>query len=187
MDAPTVTLLVGLLAGVITVAGWFYQRHREDQTRRTELTRKHLERQIEEFYGPLYNFLHSMFVHYDVLHKLTKTKQSIDVLNETKRIQIADYFETHFFIPMHEEIAAILKNRLYLIEGKDVPESFLAYLEHFFQHKAQRGVYKDIGIGTEHVKGKEWPPNFFEDVKKGFDAVMERYEASIKILRPNKS
>jgi hypothetical protein len=184
VDAPTVSLIIGLLAGTTTIGGWFYQKYREEQTRRTELTRKHLERQIEELYGPLYNLLNTMFVHYDVLHKLTKTKLTKEVLSEEKQIQIASYYEDSFFMPIHEELASILKSRLYLIDGKHVPQSFLLYLEHYTQHKAQRGIYKNLGIATDHVKGREWPTNFYEDVKSGFDTIMGRYEDCLQILRP---
>lgn len=68
MDQPTVVLIIGLLTAAVTICGWLathhYTRKREiesraassemaDRTRRLEISLGHIERQIEEFYGPL--------------------------------------------------------------------------------------------------------------------------------------
>jgi hypothetical protein len=50
-------LLSALVAATVTLIGWFITswlaKRREDEARRQEAALKHLERQIEELYGPL--------------------------------------------------------------------------------------------------------------------------------------
>ena len=60
LDSPS-AVLVAFIAAMVTAAGWvitnFISRVREDRTRRLELTLAHIERQIEELYGPLLNLI----------------------------------------------------------------------------------------------------------------------------------
>jgi hypothetical protein len=181
-DVPTVTLITALFAGAITIWGWIYQRTREDHTRRLELTRKHLEKQIEEFYGPLLNLLHTMDVHWEVLQQLMKVEKDGSGSTEEEKSKIREFLENSFFLPVHEEITKLLKTRLYLVEGKQIPPPMVQYLEYFAQHKAQRQIYTDLGIKTEHVRGRAWPASFYEVVKRGFDATMSRYEDCTQAL-----
>jgi hypothetical protein len=57
MDESRVALIIGLITAVVTIVGWYSTRRREDRTRRIELSMRHYERQMEEFYGPIYNLI----------------------------------------------------------------------------------------------------------------------------------
>lgn len=59
MNKELMPLYVGFLAAGVTAIGWvitnYLTKNKEDRVRQLEATKKHLERQIEEFYGPLFN------------------------------------------------------------------------------------------------------------------------------------
>ena len=68
MDQGTVALIVGLITAVVTIIGWLVTRKleierratadaRTDRTRRIELRLRYYERQIQEFYGPIYSLI----------------------------------------------------------------------------------------------------------------------------------
>jgi hypothetical protein len=175
METSTLLALCGV---IVTLSGWLYERHKDERFKRIDARRKYFERQIEEFYGPLFTLVHSVFTHYQVLHKLTKEKKASEALTPQQREQIESYYEDTYFLPLHLQIKEILHTKLYLIEGDDVPASFLDYLEHSLQARAQREIYTKLSISTIHVRGKDWPEEFYNDIKQGFDSIMRKYEDS---------
>src|SRR5262245_5066555 len=92
-------------------------RAAEDRTRRLEGLKRHYERQIEEFYGPLFNMVNQVFVANHVQGEILKRT------NPPDSEMVRDYFHTMYFDPMHDEIRQILRTKLYLVEGSEMPES----------------------------------------------------------------
>jgi len=76
-----------------------------DRTRKIEALMKHYERQIEEFYGPLFNMVHQIFVanhiEWELLNAKSSGHQAIE--NEEKREQIQDYFQQNYYRSFHSE------------------------------------------------------------------------------------
>jgi hypothetical protein len=64
-----------------------------------------------------------------------------------------------------------------------MPDSFYEYLVHAAQENIQRTLWSDHGINTSSVEGKEFPDEFYEDVKAALDRVQAAYEAEIRTLR----
>lgn len=66
MNKELIPLYVGFLAAVVTAIGWVITncltKNKEDRVRQLEATKKHLERQIEKFYGPLFKLVHQIVV-----------------------------------------------------------------------------------------------------------------------------
>lgn len=136
---------------------------------------KHYERQIEEFYGPLFNMVNQVFVANHVKWELLKTS------NGEAAEKCSEYFHNTYFIPLHDEIKGILKSKLYLVEGAQIPESFYLYLKHAAQERDQIHLWKILGIDTSFLKGEPWPEYFFDDIETGFKAAMQNYEVSNSI------
>ena len=102
---------------------------------------------------------------------------------EQVKDQISDYISRTYFFPLHAEIRSILKDRLYLIEGAEMPESYNDYLQHSTMENIQQCLWRDKQISTKSVAGIGWPHNFPHDVKTGLDAAMLRYEELLAELR----
>jgi hypothetical protein len=178
-----VTVFASLMAALVALFGLLFQRNKEERFKRLDVRRKYFELQIEQFYGPLFPLVQSMFLHYQVLYKLANSQEAINALPEEARQKIEAYYEDTYFLPVHDKITQLLSTKLYLIEGEDVPESFFEYLEHALLSKAQRQIYAQLYIGTLHLKGKPWPEEFHKDIKKGFENVMKKYEDATQTIK----
>jgi hypothetical protein len=87
-----------------------------------------------------------------------------------------------YYLPLHTEIREILKTKLFLIDGVEMPESFTTYLMHSVMGDVQRRLSEEDGINTSSVHGVPWPVEFPEDVKAGLDKAMRSYEEIIQEL-----
>jgi hypothetical protein len=178
-----------LFAGVITALGWFasyyFAKRKEDRTKRLELRMKHLQRQIEEFYGPLYNMVNEITVSKSVLDAIVEgefaSKLTADEIAKVKGL----VRETHMR-PLHNQIIEILHSQLYLVDGVDVPPSFQEYLHHAIQERLQREIWTQLQVSTVHVKGRPFPKEFRDDVYRGLLVVMKKYEDAVAELAPSR-
>jgi hypothetical protein len=166
------TLFVGLVAAFVTVLGWFLTRRWEAQTRRLEQDLRYKQRQIEEFYGPLYNLMHQIFAAEEVQGNFLAAAAE-------KESEIRKYFQDNYFFPFHSEMLRILKDRLYLAEGAAVPSSFDEYLKHACDDR----VRSALQVFPEY--NWEWPDDFEEELKQGFRSVMGEYNGLLDRLTVN--
>jgi hypothetical protein len=90
-------------------------RAAEDRTRKLESLKRHYERQVEEFYGPLFNMVQQVFVANHVLWEILKRTNSVD------SEKVRDYFHATYFDPMHAEIRQIFRTKLYLARAPKCP------------------------------------------------------------------
>ena len=77
----------------------------------------------------------------------------------------------------------ILKTRLYLSEGAEMPDSFYKYLRHSIREQVQGTLWRKHGVDTSHVRGLQYPDEIYKDVKNGLDSTMIRYEQCINNLK----
>jgi hypothetical protein len=160
---------VAILGASITVIGWFVVRWREDRERAIERQMKYCERQIEEFYGPLFSLMHEIFAAEEVQENFIRAKSD----GETT---IRSYFQRNYFLPLHAEMIQILKAKLYLVEGADVPPSFAEYLTHACDDRGR----EELKMCPE--KSFQWPKDFQQHLTAGLKAVMQEYDDVINQL-----
>jgi hypothetical protein len=152
---------------------------KEDRTRKLEKMLAYYERQIEEFYGPLWNMIHQLYVCNETKDKL------VERLDPERTQRVHEYYQAAYFRPVHDEIRSIIKTKLYLVDGVEMPDSFYSYLRHATQERDQRELANNQHIDTSNVKGVPWPADFHRDIKRGFDTAMRRYEECLNGLRLN--
>jgi hypothetical protein len=152
-------------------------RETADRTRKLEALKNHYERQVEDFYGPLFNMVHQIYVANDVMERIVKR------VDGPAAEKVRDYFHETYFDPFHDQIRAVLRAKLYLVEGTVMPQSFYLYLKHAAQERDQRALYKRLDIKTEFLRGEPWPSNFHEDIESGFHAAMRNYERCLEGLK----
>lgn len=166
------SVIAAIVTGTITILSWpilnYLNKSREDRTRRLESKLKHVNKQIEELYGPLYSLIQQVYniweVHQDILKPLDK--------NDPNRERIIIYFREKYFYPLHIEIRSIIKTKFHLIEGIELPESFWVYLNHSTQETIQIDIWNNLQIDTQYVKGIPWSNLFEKDIKKTLDKLM---------------
>jgi hypothetical protein len=178
------SLLTGLAASFAvgaTVTGWFVARN----TRKLENQLKHYQKQIEEFYGPLFNLVHQIFLVNHTQFEITRARDASGApfLTQEEKTRITAWFLDKHFAKLHGEINQILREKLYLVDGSAMPESFYDYLRHAYQERDQHVIFQDLGISTEFLVGIPWPEQFYKDIKAGFEKAMQNYEKCLGGLR----
>lgn len=177
-------LYPAFLAGLVTIIGWYatyaYAKRREDRTRRLEIQLKYRQRQIEELYGPLLSLIEQIFNVWQVRQNIvTAPRNSLS----SEQVQaVREFFWERYFAPLHSEIAALLKTKLYLLEGGLMPESFSRYLEHATQEACQHRLWNELQIDTKHVPGRPWPQGFYEEVRDTLRLLMQRHQTGVDEL-----
>jgi hypothetical protein len=190
MKDTTIPLIIAILAAVVTAIGWFISnflsRKSDDQKRRIEESTKYLERQIEEFYGPLFNVVTQIRISSDVLEDLVdKGRRHHKTPEEIGKIQ--NYFQANYFIPLHNEFTKIVRGKLHLIEGTKIPESFYRYSQHAIQEHSQLAIWAEMGVDTAYLKGTPYPDEIFEDLEKVLSQLMKQYTHQIEQISGKKS
>jgi hypothetical protein len=181
------TLTVGIIAAFITALGWFVnefmRKRNEDNRKKIDEKAKFIERQIEQFYGPLFCLVNQIVICNHVLYQINFANNK---RSDTDREIINDFFQKNYFIPLHNEFNTILKNKLYLIDGSELPESIYIYLRHALQEHAQLTLWNDFKIDTSDVKGIHYPKELYTDIKNGLDNAMLKYSELTNILNERK-
>jgi hypothetical protein len=110
--------------------------------------------------------------------------QTSSPLTEDEIVKLKVFVRENQMKPLHEQIIAILREKLYLVDGITAPPSFQEYLHHAIQERLQREIWTDLKIGTTHVQGRPFPESFKRDIESGLQKVMQNYEATIAELAP---
>jgi hypothetical protein len=168
--------IAAIVGGFGWIAAYILNSRRDDRTKRIELTIEQTSTQLREFYAPLVALTEQLGANV-VVKETTVVGKKIDEERE-----ISESFYHDYFLPIHEEINQILKSKVHLIEGYSIPDSFNLYFKHFSTEK----VYWDLiekKKNVSNIKVPPYPDAFYYDVRRGHNAVFQRYEASVRELQ----
>ncbi len=172
-------IIAAVVAAFVAMVGWFVGHLlvslREDRTRRLQLTIEHAERQIGEFYAPLLGLL-------EQLDTVFRVKEAMVAQEPQHQKIIAKIAYTEYFLPLHQEIRGILKSKIHLFEGVQIPDSFIEYIHHFTSESIYWRLTEEEGIASS-VTVSAFPSRFYDDLKRDLDVVLARYERSVQELR----
>jgi hypothetical protein len=183
------SLLLALITTAVTLLGWVVtnslSRYREDRTRRLEQDIKRYQQQLEEFYGPLFNLLHQTIIYNNVEHEILVDRQDSEKkirgnLDDATLLKIQEYFDNNYFIKLHDEVSEILKRKLHFVLDGKVPDSIIEYMRHAYQDRAQKQLWKELGISTDYLKGKPFPNEFLKDIEHGLETIQKRLNDALQ-------
>ncbi|MGN8092815.1 hypothetical protein [Methylobacterium sp. 22177] len=165
-------------AAFVGAMGWLcayiLNIYKDDRIQKTKLTIDHTAEQIRDFYGPLVSLT-------DQLDSLASVIHLISFNNNNPGITTTFY--NKFFLPVHKEINRILSTKIHLLEGSEIPDSFKLYFEHYAaEHSVHELNSSGISLGGS-IDVPPYPSEFYWDVRKGFQTVLDRYEASVRRVR----
>ncbi len=184
MADSSVTMVTAGIAGIaviVTVVGWnvshYLAKKREDRTLRIESTINKIERQIEEFYGPLLSRMELIF-------NVWRIREIIfNKVDNKCRGKIDEFVWKEYFLPLHDEIRDLIKVKFYLVDDQKVASSIKEYLEHSTQELFQKRIEKELNISTAHIEGKRWPKDFHPNVLTALSDIKLIREDLIKELK----
>jgi hypothetical protein len=176
----------GALIGTITtVLGWFVTARQTAETHRQELALQHLQRQIEEFYGPLHGLNQQTRNIYDIVSKRlpSGTDGHIDFnrFSDTDS-KIWHHFVETYFLPLNQKMRDIINTKIYLLQGEYMPQSFELFLQHEAQFESLHRLWKEKGIDTSSIPAAGWPKDFSGDVEKSLIGLRAQYKRYIRDL-----
>lgn len=172
MNAP---LVVAILAGAITAAGWLVNHvlaGRADRNRRqAEASLKYVERQLEELYGPLaFLLIEGTRTFKDLLEALGRPIVFRGARGglPPEELQTWIFWVENAFLPRNEEIKRILMEKTHLIEGGDFPASFVAFLDHHNSWRINHLRWQKDGVAYSWHSKVNWPADFETEVLDTF-------------------
>ncbi|MCU1293520.1 MAG: hypothetical protein JWP08_2370 [Bryobacterales bacterium] len=172
-------LLSAFVAGTITLAGWFITsgltKRREDDARRQQAALKHLERQIEELYGPLLGLIEQSSAVFAVAIQRRERK-------DQDSEKAWHYFIEKYFLPLNLQMVKLLSTKVHLRNTDTWPPSYLAFFVHQAQFEGLHNLWADMRVDSSSIKGEGWPKNFSEDVRKTLDDLKARHNDYLRKL-----
>ena len=176
----TVSLSGAIVTAAVAAVGWtvayFLTGWREDRTKRLELELGHASEQVREFYAPLVALTEQLNSTATVYERVVEGK------SEEQKDDLAGVFYARFFLPIHEQINAILKKKVHLLDEPTPPMSFTKYFDHYATEKAYWNLRGD-GRDVSNVEIPPYPSDFYWDVRRDYHAVLRRYEDTLQELR----
>ena len=168
------------MAAIGWYASYAYAKHRDDRIHRLNARLKYRERQIEELYGPLVSLMRQIGSVWSVREDLVR--QGGDAMSENEKRLVWQYFWSAHFKPLHAEMRAILKQKLYLLEGSRLPESFLEYIQHSVQEEAKQDLMSKSGIDTTRVSVPRFPTAFAKDIGSTLESLLKAHNLAMQAL-----
>ena len=164
----TVAAAMGFTAKAIW--DWFYARRREWESLALTKSVEVLDRQLSEFYWPLY-------IRFEKNEVIWKRILDVGEEDEAKR-RIADEIERGVILPNHAEIVAIIESRMHLAETDvEFTRELLHYIHHVTLHKALRAAGETRAFPMDY--GIAWPERLFPMIRRRTEALQREYDLQI--------
>jgi hypothetical protein len=134
-----------------------------------------MERQLSEFYWPIYLRLQKDNVVWRRI--LDRKKAGDDPLQK-----IGTEIETNFILPNHGEIVKIIETKIHLAKLNDeLLQPLLAYIKHVAVYKAAKDAgYTDLL--PIHLQ-EPWPADFFPAIEKRTKALQGEYDKLLALYK----
>ena len=131
-----------------------------------------IERQISEFYWPIYLRLEKDNVMWKRIKSLSPDK---NVIPEAA----SDVIEKEFILKNHQEIVEIIESKIYLAENltnsKDLINELLQYIKHVAVYKTIRSIKELQKINPVDLN-EPFPQKLFPLIESNFRELQNRYE-----------
>jgi hypothetical protein len=138
METPipiVAALTATLVSGAFSVLTLIVVSRNEKRKRREEARLRHVQRQIEELYGPLYGLIQFGAAINDI-EWLRLPKESRDEKGWPQDEQggkTLQFFREHYYLPLNEQMMELIRTKVYLLASDGIPDSFSQFIRHAAQ------------------------------------------------------
>ena len=134
----------------------------------------YIERQLSEFYYPIYVRLH---IDGATWRRILDREQG----NDDLRSRVGSQIEKDVLLPNHEPIVGIIQSKIYLAESDQTAfDAMLAYVRHVAVYRAMRAVgCNDL---DPIALGEPWPKGFLQIIERTTYRLQREYD---KLLGPS--
>jgi len=180
---------VALSAVVVTIAGWLInhilQSHRELKAKKREALLQYTQKQLEELYGPLaFLIIEGRRTFKDLLEVFGRKYVFVDDKPLSKEeFKIWMFWAENDFLPRNEKIKSLLMSKTHLIEGEEIPESYITFLDHCNSWQINHLRWKKENVEYSWRSKIDWPKEFSKDVLDTFKTLRRRHASLIFELK----
>ena len=165
-----------IVAALIAVGGWVFTYLHGFSLSRRNAKLERINRQLRELYGPLYASVKASAQTWEAFveshwpgHGETAYFADGDSskLTEVEKQRWVTWMK-YVYQPMNEKTAELILENVDLIEGKDMPQSFLDAIAHINAYHAVLAQW-EVGDFSEYTSVNNWPyQELMNDVKPVF-------------------
>lgn len=179
---------IALLGASISVIGWIanYILSTAAERRRQRLTAQldFAKQQLSQLYGPLaFQVMEGRRTFQDLLAAFNRTyvfKGDVPLPPDELKTWLF-WIEKDFF-PRNEIIKELIATNTHLIEGETVPESWLAFLDHYNSWSVNHKRWREAGIEYSWRSRTNWPNEFENEVISAFQMIKRRHSKLLGII-----
>jgi AAA+ superfamily predicted ATPase len=162
------------MIGIVAKTFWdkLVERREELAKLRRDKKLEILERQLSEFYWPLYLRL----------EKDNLIWQQVFTRDNQLSPDVRERLEAHFILPNHEEILEILESKIHLARAsEDLSKQIFQYIRHIAIYQAIRGA----GISDKDPMdfNEPFPQDLYRLVNEKKDALQAEYDKLLDLER----
>jgi len=170
-----------IIAAAVSAIGWFANSllsSRTDRTRaRLAAQLSHVEKQLSELYGPLAFLVYEGKASFeDLLSTLGRRyvfKGDVPLPDPELRLWL--FWVDHDLMPRNAALQSLLEKQTHLIEGDGLPESYVAFLQHYNSWRVRHERWKEEGVEYSWHSNINWPRQFEVDVLEAFHRLKRKH------------
>jgi hypothetical protein len=176
---PTVT--AALVAATAAALGWLVSYVLTVIAARRSLRQtaalKHIERQLEELYGPIaFLILEGRQTFRELLASLGRSYVFIEGVSlPPDELKTWLFWVENDFLPRNERLKTLLSTKTHLLDSPDIPRSYLAFLDHHNSWHINQLRWQKEGVEYSWQSKINWPESFEEDVLDAFRMLKARH------------
>lgn len=175
------TILLAILAATVSALGWManYVLSGRDERRKKQLDASlgYLEGQLQELYGPLaFLIQESRRTHQDLLATLGRDQVFVpgQELSEEELKAWLFWVENDIF-PRNDKIHELMTGKTHLIEGEQVPQSYLDFLDYHISWKINHLRWQKENIKYPWHSHMGYPTVFQDEVLDTFHKLKAKH------------
>jgi hypothetical protein len=143
-------------------------RENDRERLRTQKQIEYIERQLSEFYYPIYVRLH---VDGATWRRILDRQHG----NDDLRSRVGAQIEKDVLLPNHEAIVAIIQSKIHLAESdQEAFDAMLAYVRHVAVYRAMRAV--GCNDRDPIALGEPWPKQFLPNIERTTYRLQREYD-----------
>lgn len=183
---PVIAALTGaLIAGGFSLLTLILVVRNEKRKRREEAALRHLQRQIEELYGPLFGLIEFGAAINDIEWKRLPAGER-DEKGRPKNEEggkVIRFFREHYYMPLNNQMMELIRTKAYLLDSDAIPESFKIFMRHAAELDCFHGLWKEVDIKTHGKQPIEYPKQFRSEVEETLNALRQEYNEYIRRMK----